>query len=465
MTDLRRFGWADAGLLALVLLVAAGARAAYLWRWADDGAGPGLFRVQDRPPTADGLVDDSGRRPPEMLGHRPPTELDELAYNLKEYRWYGCLAPFAPAEEKTADYPPGYPYLLGLLARLVPDTGDFERTVRWAQAGLGTATAALYFLFARRAFRSRTVAALAGLFTGVYPFWVVAVADLNDAVTASFLLAAVLFLGVRAGQTAGPFAGLLYGLSLAGLALVRAAFSPFAFVALVWLLWRCRTEGRGWLCAVLAFLGFANGLAPWTVRNYQAFGEPLPVVDTTYLHLWVGNNPKADGGPMNETMRRTVNADELRAVTNQPRRYDRFAHYVADEVRDHPLPTLRRRVAASGFYLFGADYFRRGVLVEGLTPDADGPDAEAALLGTLLGLYVLAILGWRWTSAWRRDSVPAPLAVLLAPLPYLLGHAEGLHGPRLPLDGVLLCYAAFALAWLVPGVGAALRAGPAAAPA
>ena len=44
------------------------------------------------------------------------------------------------------------------------------------------------------------------------------------------------------------------------------------------------------------------------------------------------------------------------------------------------------------------------------------------------------------------------LAVLFVPLPYLLSHAEHLSGPRLPLDGVLLCYAAFALVSLIPGL-------------
>ena len=57
----------------------------------------------------------------------------------------------------------------------------------------------------------------------------------------------------------------------------------------------------------------------------------------------------------------------------------------------------------------------------------------------------------RWTYAWRAESMPAALAVIWVPLPYLLSHAELLNGPRLPLDGVLLCYAAFAIACLVPG--------------
>ncbi len=62
------------------------------------------------------------------------------------------------------------------------------------------------------------------------------------------------------------------------------------------------------------------------------------------------------------------------------------------------------------------------------------------------------MLGWRWSYGWRAESMPAALAMICIPLPYILSHAEFLSGPRLPLDGVLLCFAAFALLCLVPGV-------------
>src|SRR5205823_14454370 len=59
------------------------------------------------------------------------------------------------------------------------------------------------------------------------------------------------------------------------------------------------------------------------------------------------------------------------------------------------------------------------------------------LQGTLLALCLLSLLGWRWTYAWRREARLATLAAVWIPLPYLLGHAGALWGPRLPLDGVL----------------------------
>ena len=148
-----------------------------------------------------------------------------------------------------------------MLARCVP-TDQFDPIVRWIQCGLGGLTAGLYYLFARRAFRSLGVGVVAGMLCALHPFWVVDTAALNDGTLASFLVGLVLFTGARAGQTGGPFASLLYGLSLAGMALVRAALLPFAFVGLAWFLLRSRRQPSGWLGALLAFLGFVIGVAP-----------------------------------------------------------------------------------------------------------------------------------------------------------------------------------------------------------
>jgi 4-amino-4-deoxy-L-arabinose transferase-like glycosyltransferase len=441
MAEPRRFGLPDWLLFVLTLALAAGVRAGYLATCADQGRNGGPLAVQD----------------PER------TELDALVRNLKGHQSFQGPAPFAEGEEPTAHRAPGYPWLLSGLARVV-DAPALDGTVRWLQCGLGALTAGLYFLFARRAFRSLLVAALAGLACALHPFQVIDTAAVADGVLASFLLALALVLGCRAGQTGGPFASLVYGLALAGLALVRAALLPFAFVALAWLLLRSRRLPRGWLAALLAFLGFANGLAPWTVRNLQAFHEPVPVVDSAWLHLWVGNNPHADGGPRTREMEDSA-PPGLKEVQPQPERYARLAGPVWEEVRSHPAQTLRRRLQAGLAFVFGADWFKNGRLAEETSPGAALPDwlarsYPAVLQGTLLALLLLAALGWRWSYGWRWESLPASLALIWVPLPYLLSHAEALSGPRLPLDGVLLCYATFALACLVPGVGQDLLDGP-----
>jgi hypothetical protein len=453
MTDMRPFGWADVLWLLLVVTLAGGARAGYVWHYADAGRNSGPYRVQDVPePVGSGSPDPA-----------TPNELETLVQNIETRQWYGSKAPFAPGEEATAHYSPGLPWLLGSLARAVgqDDRARFGSWVRWLQCGFGTATAGLYFLFARRAFRSRAVGVLAGLAVAVHPFAVISCAEIQDGVLASFLLALVLFLGARSGQTAAPLASLLYGLALAGLALVRAACLPFSFVALGWFLVRCRTLPRGWLCAVLAFLGFVNALAPWMVRNFETFGEPVPVVDSCYLHLWVGNNPQATGGPASASAYRAAPSRALAEIPTgqQPLRYDRLGQVVLEEVRTRPVPTLRRRLLAALSFLFGEQCFTARRLAEPSVPGEELVGVEETLHATLLGVLALAFLGWRWSYGWRRESLPAALAVIWLPLPYILGHAEGLSGPRLPLDGLLSCYAVFALLCLVPGLGRYLREG------
>jgi hypothetical protein len=465
MTDQRRFGGGDVILFLVILAAAAGTRVWYLSAFAGNAQNPGPLQVQGaervlKAPRVNGEADDRAQ----------PTELHVLVRNLKEQRQFACQAPLAPGEEITAHRAPGYAFLLAGLELSPLDPAKIDQTVRWLQCGLGTLTVVFYFFFALRAFRSRLVAALTGLLGAFYPFWIVNTAEINDGVLATFLLAACLLLGVKAAQTGGAFSSLLYGLLLAGLALVRAALLPFALVALVWFLYRCRTVRRGWLCALLAFLGFTNGLGSWTFRNAKAFGDIIPITDSVYLHLWMGNNAQADGGPQTEqalleTLAVARGEDpkttaEALGQLKQNERYNALAGDVRKQIQRDPEGTLRRRFEATGCFFLGHDWPRRPVAESSDMPDWLAGSYRTIFYGSLLALLVLGVLGWRWTYGWRHESMPSSLALIWIPLPYILSHAEVLHGPRLPLDGVLLCYAAFALVCLIPRVGTSLFEGP-----
>jgi 4-amino-4-deoxy-L-arabinose transferase-like glycosyltransferase len=434
MAEMRRLTLMESLILIGVVALAAATRAGYLITCADSARSAGPLLVEN-----------------------VPSESETLANNLKDNGRFASRAPFASGEEETAHAGPGYPWLMSAAARVV-GAAERDRVLRWLQLALGSLTASLYYLFARRAFRSRSAAVLTGLLCALHPFWIIDTAALADGVTATFLLAFALFLGARAVETSGPLSSLLYGLSLAGLSLVRAALLPFAFVALAWFLLRNRALTRGWLCALLAFLGFVNGLAPWTFRNGQLFGEPLPIVDSTYLHLWIGNNPEATGGPANEQALRKAPVEDLAKTARQTDRYARLGSVVSQEIRDNPAETVRRRLRAGLNFVFGERWFTEGRLADRTGSEEAMPDwltrsYPVVLESTLLGLIVLALLGWRWTYAWRGSAMPSTLALIWIPLPYVLSHAEALSGPRLPLDGVLLCYASFALACLFPGRG------------
>jgi 4-amino-4-deoxy-L-arabinose transferase-like glycosyltransferase len=449
MSLIRRFGSADFVLLLAVVIVAAGSRIWYLSACADHAQTEGPLQVQDGLPA---LRDQAG-----VHNGTPTNPLDA----------------FSHGEETTAHTAPGYAFFLTALE--LSHLSPVDRTARWTQCGLGTLAAAFYFLFALRAFGSRWVALLTGLFCALDPFWIINTAEIKDGVLATFLLSLCLLCGIRASQSGGAITSLIYGLALAALALVRATLLPFAVVAMLWFLLRCRTVRRGWLCAVVAFLGFVNGLAPWMLRNFKATGDLVPVVDTAYLHLWEGNNPQATGGPQGaDTLldslahargqdRKAV-AEEL-AKLSQKERYGALAGDVVKEVRSNPAATLRRRLQAGLNFLFGEEWFKQGVLWKRTdTPETQLPDwlagaYPALLYGSLLGMLALGLLGWRWTYGWRSEAMPSSLALVWIPLPYVLSHAGMLQGPRLPLDGILLCYAAFAIVYLIPPIGAALWSG------
>src|SRR5262249_6674140 len=151
-------------LLLAVLAVAAGGRGGYFMTCADGSRNSGALPVVDAPVPVRDFSDPQGA----MRGAPPPRDQDAPISHVVGNEWFGSLAPFAAREEQTAHVSPGYPYLVGLLGWLTgPETLD--STVRWIQVGLGALTAALYFLFARRAFRSLFVGTAAGLLAALHP--------------------------------------------------------------------------------------------------------------------------------------------------------------------------------------------------------------------------------------------------------------------------------------------------------
>ncbi len=443
-------------MLLVVLFCAAGVRVWYIATCADNGQSGPAIMVQG-PTTSCHFLEEKAFR-----GRTAPTQLDNLVANIVEERSFKCLPPLADSEELTGHGAPLYPLLFGAIASWNTDWAD--TILRWLQSALGTLTAVCYFFFARRAFHNTLIALLAGLLVAFYPYYVLNTAELNDGVLATFLVSLSLALGARAGQVGGAFTGLTLGVCLAGVALTRAALMPFAAIAVLAFLSDCRRFPLGWFAGFLALMGFGNGLALWGIRDYLHFERPVPIATSTYLHLWIGNNPRATGSTLDEsTLRASLPPERLKDLLSEPnqaKRYNALAPDVWQEIRNHPADTMARRLQASLAFVLGDRWLKQHefALIQDMSDAVAEPPswlrahADTILQATLLGLLVLSIVGWRWSYAWRRYGRIGAIATLLIPISYILSHAESLSGPRLPLDGVLLCYAAFALASLLPGL-------------
>jgi 4-amino-4-deoxy-L-arabinose transferase-like glycosyltransferase len=434
-----------------VLAVASLTRFGYLYACTDGAHAPPSLEVQGAGPRFEPPAS------PDLPRPEPRLLRDDLVRSLSAEGAFRGLAPLSAAEEPTAQVAPGHYWLLAQYQMLGVEA---DAAVRWSHAGLGVLTALCLYFFTRRAFFNSLAALLAGLLAALHPFWIINAAELSDGAVVTFLFAAALALGTRGAQSGGALTSLLFGLCLAALALTRAALLPLAVVALLWFLYQCRGVRSGWFNAVLAFLGFANGLAPWAVRNYNQYQELVPVVNSAYLHLWIGNNPKADGGPMDEAaLRATFAPERLEALLheeNQTRRYHSLGHDVLDEISRDPSAAAARRWSAGLKFLVGDEWFKAGRMSRTAAAGAASAPAwladnvEALLQGFLLVLVLLALLGWRFSHAWKGQARLATLALVWTPLPYLLSHAEELSGPRLPWDACLICFAAYALACLSP---------------
>jgi hypothetical protein len=456
------FGLRDLLLANIVFAIAGTVRAGYVLACLQEPQQPPPIQVQD---AATAITLNRGDDPAKFQ----PTDADTLVDNIAQSSWFGGRAPLATEEEVTAHVAPGYPYLVAYISRWLADADKATKAIIWAQCALGAVTAVLCFLFARIAFGSTLIGLLAGLLAAIHPFWIVNVAELQDGPLICFLLAGCLFLGTAADKHGSPLASLLFGGALAALALVRAALLPFSIVGFLWFLPRCMKLHRGWLCGLLAFLGFGNGLAPWTVRNFQVFGEVVPMVDCLPLHLWMGNNAKARGAAQDEkTLESTFSAERLQmllAESQQARRYRMLWEDVANSAKTDIAGTLEKRLRSGVAFTVGADWAGGGSLSRD-TPRDDMPShitewAPVALRAMLLCILGLGLVGWRWSCGWNRDINLASLAMLWIPLPYILSHAEQFSGPRLPLDAVLLCYSAFTLGRILwPGSLSGSASGP-----
>ena len=230
--------------------------------------------------------------------------------------------------------------------------------------------------------------------------------------------------------------GVLWGLSL----LMNPALGILFPIFLFWLAqhrWRDRLPWRLQSITTIAVLLLC--LAPWTARNYAAFGKFIPVKGNFGLELWLGNNPEvkrnssSDQHPVGNAreMQQLLQLGEANYMQVKQREAVQF-------IEGHPRIFLK------------ADFDR---FVDTWTGFGDVPTdrwvgamrAGTAYIWITSALSVLSFAGMYLT--WREfgwEAAPAWVTPIIFPLLYYITHSILRY--RHPIDPVLTVFAVCALA-------------------
>ncbi|NKB70339.1 MAG: tetratricopeptide repeat protein [Candidatus Latescibacteria bacterium] len=347
--------------------------------------------------------------------------------------------------------PPLYPYLLGLVKVLAPES--FFYAARLLQMILGTATCLLTYRLGSHLF-SPTIGLAAGLAGALYGPLLFFDGELLPATLGTFLILAGLNLLWRALQGNAPGRFLSAGLVLGLAALALPTVLPFAGAAVLYIAWTQHQRSSAWPAALKSAAAFLLGLtlaiAPVTWRNGAIGGDAALISTNAGVNFYLGNNPHY---PQTLAVRPGWEWDEIvhmpdRAGLTQASLKSRYFFALSwDYITTQPLHYLGLLARKTWELGHGQESGRNQAIYY-------WRNYSSVLAGTL----------WKWGLAFPFGLV-APLALLGLllqvrrrgpglPILFVLCYSLTLIAffptarYRLPLLPLLLLLAAVAVAWL-----------------
>ena len=252
--------------LALILIVAMGARAGFAW-------------------------DQARKIPAGVLGNAPfQQETGNIAYALAEGKGFSNV--FRTETGPTAWLAPVYPLMVAAMFKIF---GIFTARAFFSCVGLNilfSSAACVPIFYAGKRVWGLGVAAGAAWLWALFPNAILMpfewIWDTSlSALLAATLLWATLVLEEKERVREWCAYGLLWGLAL----LTNPALGALLPFLLGWAAWRGRGErNRRWKRAMLAGSVAILCCAPWTIRNYAAFHRWVPLRSNLPFELWLGNN-------------------------------------------------------------------------------------------------------------------------------------------------------------------------------
>ena len=404
--------------LALIVIVALGARLAFAW--------------------------DQERKLPADIRSVVPflNETGNIAFSLA--RGVGFSSPFRGDSGPTAWLTPVYPLMVAGIFKLfgIQTVGSFFAAV-FLNILFSSATCIPIFQIGKR-IGGIGVAAGAAWLWALFPNAIIIPFEWIWDTSLSALLAAILLWATLKLADSGRVRdwcgyGLLWGFSLMTDPALGALF-PFL---LIWAGWRARAPGRVRFREPL----LAGGIAvlccvPWTIRNYAVFHRFVPLRSNFAFELFLGNNSNFDDQAR----------DSWRVITQR----DEIAHYIhigetpfmeekwrqaARFIRSHPRLELklcaRRFVAVWAGFDDPVKTFREtdSTLIRFLL-----------VLNVLAGLATLAGIVFLYRS---RNPAAFPVAVfpIVFPAVYYITHANLRY--RHPIDPIVVLLCAIAVHSLI----------------
>ncbi|MDQ2997901.1 MAG: phospholipid carrier-dependent glycosyltransferase, partial [Chloroflexota bacterium] len=359
---------------------------------------------------------------------------------------------------------------------------------------LSVATVYLSYRLALALFRQRSLAALlAALFSAV--LWTLATFAslyMSETLFTFLFTAGLLCLVGEKAQAARGWraiwlaigAGVLFGLAT----LTRSVTLDFLPVIAIWLLNRPRTKDEGrrtisshdvgdnkiywslvfrrWSAPSCFLLSAALVIAPWTIRNYQAYGRVILVETGLSYNLWAFNEPRESQEEIFHT---------LENIPNPAERSDYATAKGVARLREDPA-ILTRKLWPGWVYLWRVKPIEDRFVQESYYSDVGLPLFIAALLFDDLLFLLIALASFTGLALCFRDTgrqktspgnffqhlnskLQTPKALLIGWLAYaiitmLLTHAETRY--RHFLFPVLIPYAA----WMLTRVASARNQEP-----
>jgi hypothetical protein len=319
--------------------------------------------------------------------------------------------------------------------------GHSYRAAYLFQAALAGLIPLLVFLIGRH-LKNATVGLVAALLSAIYPYYVYIAGALYATQTTTILLLVVVLAALKYRESGSWVPLIGQGLALGALILTRSISVALLPVAFLWNLRGRRAIAQAALvCAVAVAV-----VSPWSVRNYLANGEFIPVSVGGGKEFLSGNNPDYSA-----TIRRyELIPDDLEAVRDsmRPGEWDRLCWKRGLElVRKSPGTSARLYVSKLlGLYRMAPETISENEFTSARTRWISILSYGPVLVCGLAGV-------WLERRRWRRY---APLLGVILTYSLVYPAFTTCVRYRVPIDAFFMLFAAVALVWAWKRLGARL---------